>query len=141
MSLDTDQDHESESLSVDVVVEHHDLSDRQRLVVDTYEQTIETFIRKNEDYGSSFEDSAKVESILKHGEVRDEEMPEIVSRQIFVRGLMDKISRFYQLSFVNDGDDGMVGDEDVVDTLLDMGNYAIMLGALLDNYDEAVDDD
>lgn len=123
----------TDDISVSVTVQNHELDEQQQRVVDTYEQNIETFIRKNEDYGGSFEDSAKVESILKHGEVREDEMAEIVSRQIFVRGFMDKVSRFYQLA-LND-EEQMVADEDVVDTLLDLGNYAIMLASLLTKYE------
>lgn len=113
-----------------------DLDDTQQQVVDTYEDSVETFLRKNANYGNSFEDSAKVESILKHGEVREDELPETISRQIFVRGMLDKVSRFYQLTF--EGEDDRVG-ENVVDTLLDLGNYSIMLAAKLRSY--GVDDD
>lgn len=125
--------HQSDELSVQIHVSGHDLDDQQQRVVDLYEENVETFIRKNRDYGGSFEDSAKVESILKHGEVQEEEMGEIAARQIFVRGFMDKISRFYQLQFVND--EQMVDDEDITDTLLDLGNYSIMLASLLEKYD------
>lgn len=123
---------DSDELSVDVSVDGHELNERQQRVVDTYQRNIETFIRKDTDYGGSFENSAKIESIMKYGEVRDDEMSDIVARQIFVRGLMDKMNRFYQLTFVND--ESMVDDERVADTLLDMGNYAIMLAALMEKY-------
>lgn len=124
----------SDGPTVEVQVSGHELDEQQQRVVALYEQNIETFIRKNEDYGGSFEDSAKVESILKHGEVRNDAVPEIASRQIFVRGFMDKVSRFYQLAFEND--EPMVGDEGITDTLLDLGNYAIMLASILEKYDE-----
>lgn len=125
MTLDTDE------LTVSIEVEGHDLDDQQRRVVDLYEQNVETFIRKNENYGGSFEHSAAIESILKHGEIVEDDMEDLVSRQIFVRGLLDKMSRFYQLQI--EGEDDAVG-EDVVDTLLDMGNYAIMLASLIEKY-------
>jgi glutamine cyclotransferase len=131
--------HDSNEISVTVDVSGHELDKQQQRVVDMYEQNIETFIRKNEDYGGSFENTAKVESILKHGEVREDSMPEIVSRQIFVRGFMDKVSRFYQLAF--EQDDAFVNDESVIDTLLDLGNYAIMLASLLESYESDSDQD
>lgn len=119
-------------ISVTIEVDGVEIDDVQKRVIDVYEETIETFIRKNIDYGSSFSDSAKVESILKYGEIRNEDLPEIVSRQIFVRGFLDKISRFYQLAFEND--EAMVDDEALDDTLQDLGNYALMLCAELRNY-------
>lgn len=122
------------TIDVTLDVEGHDTDEQQQAVLDLYEQNAATFLRKNEDYGGSFEDSAKVESILKHGEVRDDEIPEIASRQIFVRGMMDKVSRFYQLGI--EGDDALVGDEAVTDTLLDLGNYAIMLASILERYED-----
>ena len=124
----------SDHFQVRVVVDGTDLTETEQHVVDTYAENIETFLRKNRDYGSSFLDSAKIESILKHGEVREDEMPEFIARQIFVRGFMDKVSRFYQLAFVNDGE--LVGDESVDDTLLDMANYATMLASQLRRFQE-----
>lgn len=121
----------------DVKVEVHvegGLTDAEVHVIDTYAENIETFLRKNRDYGSSFLDSAKMESIMKHGEVRRDELPRFIAKQIFVRGFMDKLSRFYQLAFVNDGE--LVGDESIDDTLLDMGNYAVMLASSLRRFEE-----
>lgn len=125
---------DSDKITVEVTVNNHDLDDQQQRVVDTYEEVIEIFIRKNSDYGGSFENTAKVESVLKHGEVRGDDMSDIVSRQIFVRGFMDKISRFYQLTF--EQDEQLVDDESIVDTLLDLGNYAILLATLRKKYNE-----
>ena len=124
----------NDNFNVRIVVDGTDLNDTEARVLDTYGENIETFLRKNRDYGSSFLDSAKIESILKHGEVREGEMPEFIARQIFVRGFMDKMSRFYQLAFVNDGE--LVGDESIDDTLLDMANYATMLASQLRAFQE-----
>lgn len=110
---------------------NRELDGDQQAVIDAYEQNIETFIRKNENYNNSFVNSARIESLLRHGEVRDEEIGDIVARQIFVRGMLDKLSRFYTLQFTNETDRV---DEDVQDTLLDMGNYAVMLAAMLERY-------
>lgn len=118
-----------DEMNVDVSVSGYELDDEQQAVVDLYEENVETFIRKNHDYSGSFTKSAKVESILKHGEIVEEELPETVARQIFVRGFLDKISRFYQLTFCDD--ERAVDDESTIDTLLDLGNYAIMLASQL----------
>jgi hypothetical protein len=115
-------------VSLDV---NRDLDDDQQAVIDAYEQNIETFLRKNENYNNSFVNSARIESLLKHGEVRDDEIGDIVARQIFVRGMLDKLSRFYTLQFTDEEDRV---DEEVQDTLLDMGNYAVMLAAMLERY-------
>lgn len=120
-------------ISVSIEVNGHDPGDQQQRVIDAYEEVIETFIRKNLNYGGSFENSAKIESILRSGEVDDEEMFDIVARQILVRGFLDKMSRFYQLQFM--GEDDRVG-EDIYDTLLDLGNYAIMLASLYNKYEK-----
>lgn len=66
----------------------------------------ETFIRKNHDYGNSFEQSLNEEGLA-------------ASR---IR-IGDKWNRFKQLS---KGEKAQVNDESLRDTLLDMANYAIM---------------
>jgi len=126
--------HESENaIEVTVSVENHELDEQQQRVVDTYQENIETFIRKNENYGGSFENSAKLESIMRHGEVREDELFDIIADQILVRGFYDKLSRFHQLQI--QGGEDLVGEE-VEDTLLDLGNYAIMLAAMQRKYEE-----
>jgi hypothetical protein len=133
LRVNSDVDMSSESdLAVTVDVAGVEMDEQQQHIIELYEQNIETFIRKNEDYGNSFEDSAKVESVIRYGEVREDEIAQIAARQIFVRGLMDKISRFYTLMFLND--DTRVNDEDITDTLLDLANYAIMLTSILESY-------
>lgn len=121
-----------EDLSVAVTVDGYELDETQQSVVDLYEENIATFIQKNHDYGSSFVNSAKIESILKHGDVVDAELGPIIARQIFVRGFLDKLSRFYQLTLSDT--EQAVDDESVIDTLLDLGNYAIMLASQLRRY-------
>jgi len=126
--------HESEdAIEVTISVENHELDEQQQRVVDTYQENVETFIRKNENYGGSFENSAKLESIMRHGEVREDELFDIISQQILVRGFYDKLSRFHQLQI--QGGDDLVGEQ-VEDTLLDLGNYAIMLAAMRRKYEE-----
>lgn len=124
------------TISVDVSVSGIDLDDQQQTIIDTYEETIETFLRKNQDYGNSFVRSAKMESLLKYGEIRSDEIPMLISKQIFVRGFLDKLNRFYELTdFSGDGSVQHVSEESVRDTLLDLGNYAIMLASMRDYYE------
>lgn len=120
-------------IEVGVTVDGLELDEQQQRVVDIYEENIETFIKKNLNYGNSFENSAKLESIMRHGEVRDEELFDIIADQILVRGFYDKLSRFHQLQ-IQGGDD--LVSEQVEDTLLDLGNYAIMLAAMRRKYEE-----
>lgn len=124
----------ADDISVSIDVDGIDLDDQQQAVIDLYEENAETFIRKNENYGGSFEDSAKLESIMRHGEVRESEIPDIVANQILVRGFYDKLSRFHQLAI--QGEEDLVGEK-VEDTLLDMGNYAIMLASILRRYEDS----
>jgi hypothetical protein len=127
--------HESEdAIEVTISVENHELDEQQQRVVDTYQENVETFIRKNENYGGSFENSAKLESIMRHGEVREDELFDIIADQILVRGFYDKLSRFHQLQI--QGGDDLVGEQ-VEDTLLDLGNYAIMLAAMQRKYENS----
>lgn len=122
-----------QAIDVTISVENHELDEQQQRVVDTYQENVETFIRKNENYGGSFENSAKLESIMKYGEVREDELFDIIADQILVRGFYDKLSRFHQLQI--QGEDDRVG-EDVEDTLLDLGNYAVMLASMYRKYEE-----
>lgn len=126
-------------VTVTYTVDGIETDKQQETILDLYCQNMETFLCKNDDYGGSFENSAKVESVLKHGEVRDAEIPDLVSKQIFVRGLMDKVSRFYQLEVADSTQ--RVDDEQSIDTLLDMANYAVMLASVLERYDEGPNDE
>jgi hypothetical protein len=72
-----------------------------------------TFIRKNADYGNSFEESLNEEGIIA-SKIR----------------MGDKWLRFKQLS---KGVEPQVKDEALRDTLLDLANYAIMTVMWLDN--------
>lgn len=74
---------------------------------------ISTYIRKNHDYGNSFEVSMNEEG-LAAARIR----------------LGDKWLRFKQLS---KGKEALVKDESIRDTLLDMANYAIMTVMWMDN--------
>ena len=126
----------NDELNVSINVEGIDIDEQQQRVLDVYQENMETFIRKNQDYGGSFETAPMIESILKNGSVQNEDMPELIARQMFVRGMLDKMSRFYQLAFENDG--AMVEDESVEDTLMDMSNYALMLVSLFRKYNEEI---
>lgn len=123
----------SDEISVEVTVSGVDEENVQTEVIDIYEENIETFIKKDLNYGKSFENSAKLESIMRHGEVREDELFDIIADQILVRGFYDKLSRFHQLQI--QGGDDLVGEQ-VEDTLLDLGNYAIMLAAMQRKYEE-----
>lgn len=74
---------------------------------------LETYVRKNHDYGNSFEVSMNEEG-LAAARIR----------------LGDKWLRFKQLS---KGEKALVKDESIRDTLLDMANYAIMTVMWMDN--------
>ena len=67
----------------------------------------DTYARKNHDYGDSFHLSFVEEGMA---------MPRI--------RLGDKMNRFKALS--RDPDAGQVHDESLIDTLMDMANYALM---------------
>lgn len=125
-------DDATNDIAVSIEVSGIELDEQQQRVIDMYEQNAATFIRKNINYGGSFENSAKLESIMRHGEVREEELFDIIAEQILVRGFYDKLSRFHQLQI--QGEDDLVGEE-VTDTLLDMANYATMLAAMQDKYE------
>lgn len=125
-------------ISVSITVDGHDPDEQQQLVLDVYEETAELFIYKNLNYSGSFENSAKIESLLRNGEVKQEDLFDIVARQIFVRGFLDKMTRFYQLQFTEETD--RVG-EDIYDTLQDLGNYAFMLASLYVKYEGHPDED
>lgn len=125
---------ESENgITVRLHVEGIELGEYPTKVIETYTENILTFIQKNKNYGNSFVTGAKIESMLKNGEVVDSDIPDFASRQIFVRGFLDKLSRFYQLQFEDETDE--VGEE-VDDTLLDLGNYAIMLASILREHED-----
>lgn len=113
--------------------DHVETEEIQQRVVEEYAGNIETFIRKNIDYGSSFATGPKIESLLKYGEVRDGEIPKLAAKQIFVRGFLDKLSRFYSL-YLEDNEATV--DESVMDTLLDLGNYSHMLAAIIRREEE-----
>ena len=76
-------------------------------------QTIaETYARKNSDYGDSFGRSVERYGII-----------------AALTRLSDKFNRFENLILSSNGSNGskpLVGDESVLDTLLDMATYALM---------------
>lgn len=125
----TVESEELDGLEVDVSVslpDNVEPTEVQKGVVTEYAGNVETFIRKNKDYGNSFSNGPKIESILKHGEVREEEIPKLMAKQIFVRGFLDKLSRFYNLYIE---DNNATVDESVMDTLRDLANYSLMLSS------------
>lgn len=74
---------------------------------------IETFVKKNHDYGNSFERSCNEEG-LAAARIR----------------LGDKWLRFKKLS---KGEEALVKDESIRDTLLDMANYCVMTVMWMNN--------
>lgn len=74
---------------------------------------LETFIKKNHDYGNSF----------------DKQMDEFGMTAAIIR-LSDKLNRLKVLS----KDDALVEDESIQDTLLDLANYSILTAMWL--YDQ-----
>lgn len=76
---------------------------------------IETYVRKNHDYGNSFD-----KSLDKFG---------LVASVVRIGDKMNRIESLVQKK-------AMVQDESVRDTLLDMANYAIMTVMWMDNQDK-----
>ena len=81
---------------------------------DAHKELQEIFVKKNTDYGSSFE-----ESLEKHGLIA-----------AIVR-MEDKMSRLSTLS----KQDALVKDESIIDTLKDLSNYALMSAVWLEQSD------
>jgi hypothetical protein len=80
-------------------------------------QTIaETYARKNSDYGDSFGRSVERYGII-----------------AALTRLSDKFNRFENLILSSNGSKPLVGDESVLDTLLDMATYALMTYMELEN--------
>ena len=72
-----------------------------------YEELLNTFCKKNHDYGSSFE-----QSLDKHG---------------LVAGIVRMEDKMNRLSTLVDSDtDAQIASESLVDTLMDLSNYAAM---------------
>lgn len=81
---------------------------------DAHKELQEIFVKKNTDYGNSFE-----ESLEKHGLIA-----------AIVR-MEDKMSRLNTLS----KQEALVTDESLIDTLKDLSNYALMSAVWLESYD------
>lgn len=81
---------------------------------DAHKELQEIFVKKNTDYGNSFE-----ESLEKHGIIA-----------AIVR-MEDKMSRLQTLS----KQDALVKDESIIDTLKDLSNYALMSAVWLEQSD------
>lgn len=82
---------------------------------DAHKELQEIFVKKNTDYGNSFE-----ESLEKHGLIA-----------AIVR-MEDKMSRLQTLS----KQDALVKDESIIDTLKDLSNYALMSAVWLEQGEE-----
>jgi hypothetical protein len=76
-----------------------------------YEKQIKTFIKKNKDYGNSFDKSLDQFGLIASA----------------IR-MSDKLSRFVTL--INNKAE--VNDESIIDTLLDLSNYATMTVAYIE---------
>nr|DAW05929.1 MAG TPA: Nucleotide modification associated domain 1 [Caudoviricetes sp.] len=85
---------------------------------DAHKELQEIFVKKNTDYGNSFE-----ESLEKHGLIA-----------AIVR-MEDKMSRLNTLS----KQEALVSDESLVDTLKDLSNYALMSAVWLEGTKKEVD--
>ena len=87
-----------------------------------YEELLTTFCKKNHDYGSSFE-----QSLDKHG---------------LVAGVVRMEDKMNRLSTLVDSDtDAQIASESLVDTLLDLSNYAAMAACWLEGQDEETRDE
>lgn len=78
---------------------------------DAHKELLDIFVKKNTDYGNSFE-----ESLEKHGLIA-----------AIVR-MEDKMSRLSTLS----KQEALVSDESIIDTLKDLSNYALMSAVWLE---------
>ena len=85
---------------------------------DAHKELQDIFVKKNTDYGNSFE-----ESLDKHGLIA-----------AIVR-MEDKMSRLNTLS----KQEALVSDESIIDTLKDLSNYALMSAVWLENTDAVID--
>lgn len=85
---------------------------------DAHKELQEIFVKKNTDYGNSFE-----ESLEKHGLIA-----------AIVR-MEDKISRLNTLS----KQEALVSDESLIDTLKDLSNYALMSAVWLEGTKKEAD--
>lgn len=85
---------------------------------DAHKELQEIFVKKNTDYGNSFE-----ESLEKHGLIA-----------AIVR-MEDKMSRLNTLS----NQEALVSDESLIDTLKDLSNYALMSALWLEQTKKEVD--
>lgn len=85
---------------------------------DAHKELQEIFVKKNTDYGNSFE-----ESLEKHGLIA-----------AIVR-MEDKMSRLNTLS----KQEALVSDESLIDTLKDLSNYALMSAVWLKGTKKEVD--
>jgi len=125
----TEQVDTSMEIEVTIEVDGADLGEEEALVVDMYGELIETFIRKNRDYGDSYVRSAAIMCYYRHGKITDELLLECIAEQVFVR-MLDKQSRFHELMLEGGpSNGGAVDDERIDDTLLDWANYCVMLAA------------
>ena len=87
-----------------------------------YEELFNTFCKKNHDYGSSFE-----QSLDKHG---------------LVAGVVRMEDKMNRLSTLVDSDtDAQIASESLVDTLMDLSNYAAMSACWLMGQDEKTRDE
>ena len=87
-----------------------------------YEELFNTFCKKNHDYGSSFE-----QSLDKHG---------------LVAGVVRMEDKMNRLSTLVDSDtDAQIASESLVDTLMDLSNYAAMSACWLMGQDEETRDE
>ena len=87
--------------------------EKEQLFKAITDNMLETFIKKNHDYGNSF----------------DKQMDEFGMTAAIIR-LSDKLNRLKVLS----KDDALVKDESIQDTLLDLANYSILTAMWL--YDQ-----
>lgn len=85
---------------------------------DAHKELQEIFVKKNTDYGNSFE-----ESLEKHGLIA-----------AIVR-MEDKMSRLNTLS----KQEALVTDESLIDTLKDLSNYALMSAVWLEGNEKEAD--
>lgn len=88
--------------------------EEEKKFTDVTKEIIATYIRKNHDYGNSFD-----QSLDKFG---------LIASNVRI---YDKMNRF--TSLVNKDREIMVKGETIRDTLLDMANYCIMTVMWLDN--------
>lgn len=93
---------------------------------------LDLYQKKNQDYGSSWEKTGKILSILLGEKVNIESVKDFNCLALMIR-ITDKMSRISNIQFVQK--DEKVKEEKLVETAADAGTYFFMMASLLSESD------